>query len=79
MIPPQAMLMHSIDMTTTLMPVMFSLALATMLCGAVLVALGYDARRANSTGAPARGGAEMSRSARSLLGLATVEHAPRAA
>ncbi len=84
MIPPQAMLMqpmliHTIDVTSSLAPVMLSVALATIVCGAVLVALGYDARRANPTGAPARGVAETNPTAPSLLDLPIPARVPRAA
>ena len=60
MIPSQAMLMHpmlthTLDVTATLGTVMPALALAAIVCGAVLLALGYDTHRSGSAASAAAG------------------------
>jgi hypothetical protein len=79
MIPAQAMLIHTIDVTASLAPATSSVALAAMVCGAVLLALGYDALRADPKGARASGAAETNRSAPSPLDLRASGCAARAA
>jgi hypothetical protein len=76
MIPPQAMLIQTIDMTASLAPVMLSLPLAAILCGAVLVALGYDALRTGPAGVPASGARETDPSAPATLDLRASGRAP---
>jgi hypothetical protein len=83
MIPVQAMLIHTVDVTPFLAPVTFWLALATIVCGTVLAALGYDAVRADPIGAPigtpACGVADTISSAPTPWGLPMSERARRAA
>ncbi len=78
MIPAQAMI-QTMDVTASLAPVSFSMALAAMVCGAVLITLGCGALRADSTASQPSGAAEMDRPAPSPLGLHALEHPARAA
>jgi hypothetical protein len=73
------MLIHTLDFTACLAPVMFFLALATIVCGAVLLVLAYDARRADQAAPPVCNTAQANQPSASSLDLRASGSAPLAA
>ncbi len=71
MIPLQPILIGTIDMTASMAPVMLSLALAVIGCGAVLARLAYDGLRADQAEPPVSGTAQANQTSPSSPDLLT--------
>ena len=76
---PMQILTQTADVTTTLAPLTLFVTLAAILCGVVLVGLGYEARRADPDGVPVPRTSGTDQPAPSPLGLRVPERFSRAA
>ena len=79
MIPLQPVLIGTIDMTPYLTPVIFSLALAVIVCGVVLALLARDGLRADQADPLVSGTAEANQTSSSSPDLPASSRAPLAA